>query len=105
MPMQLDDWDNQALGHTEKNIHSYESCVEKCKNDKKCLQIQWKGGESNEKKCTIGTEHVMLGQKHSFRNEKTRYKSFWSKERIGEWAKRQECKGPIKFPFEDGKNP
>jgi len=47
----------------------------------------------------------MLGQKHSGGAGNKRYKSFWFKERIGEWAKRQKCKGPIKFPFEDGKTP
>jgi hypothetical protein len=100
IPEQLDDWDNNALGSTAKDAKSFDDCVETCKNDKKCLQAQWKGDE-----CVIGTEHVMLGQKHLDGDENKRYRSFWKKDRIAQWAEKHKCHDGIKFPFEDGKNP
>jgi hypothetical protein len=99
IPEEMDDWDNSALGHTENDVSSYDDCVEACKNDNECLQSQWKGNE-----CVIGTAHVMLGQKRMEDDRDKRWRSFWKKERISEWAQKQKCKDKIKFPFENGKN-
>jgi PAN-like domain len=89
-----------ALGHTANDAHSFDECVHACKKDKKCLTAQWKGQE-----CVIGTDDVKLGIKHVEGEESKRWKSFWMKDRIAEWAKKQKCHGKVKFPFQDGKNP
>lgn len=88
-----------ALGYTANEVHSFDDCVEACKNDNKCLQAQWKGTE-----CVLGTDDVKLGQKHVEGEETKRWKSFWRKERIAEWAQKMKCKkGKIKFPFAGGR--